>query len=164
MHLEEIFTHRSFRCHCGSGYLGKKGEIWFVRIVPPPFEITDYYVIVTTPYIITGTNAADWSAYFERTVPRFGIDPPLSAYVELMKYGVVHEYWNEYVFQAYSSFRNDAVFLHGIPDKPDSLPHFDPESTLSIDLSKVRTEMERRKMRKRAAKKQKEKGREHAWN
>ena len=71
------------------------------------------------------------------------------AYEKLMKYGVIPEYWNEYVFQAYSNFQSDVIFLHGIPDKPDSLPHFDPESSLSINLSRVK---ERIAMRKKASK------------
>ncbi len=74
-----------------------------------------------------------------------------------MKHGIMPDYWNEYVFQAYSNYRKDAVFLHGIPDKPDSLPHFDPASTIGFDLSKVRSENERRAMRKKAAKKLKRK-------
>lgn len=106
-------------------------------MVPPPFRMVD------------------WAAYFERTIPRFGIDPPVSAYVELMKYGVVPEYWNEYIVQAYNNYRNDAILLYGIPDKPESLPHFNPASTLHINLATVRTEKERRMLRKQAAKRMK---------
>ncbi|GAG97705.1 unnamed protein product, partial [marine sediment metagenome] len=32
--LYEIFPKKQYRCHVGSGYAGKKNEIWFTRIVP----------------------------------------------------------------------------------------------------------------------------------
>jgi hypothetical protein len=133
--------------------LGRAREFCFARIVPPPFDIGDYHVAVTTPYIIIGSSVDDWAAYFGRMIPRFGMAPPVASYVELMKYGVVPDYWSEYIFQAYSNFQNNAIFLHGIPDKPKSLPHFDPESTLDMNLSKVQTENERKEMKKRGARK-----------
>ncbi len=33
--LKEIVSNEEFSCHVGSGYSGKKGELWFVRRVPP---------------------------------------------------------------------------------------------------------------------------------
>ena len=151
--LEEVFIHKSVRSHSASGYQGIEGEIWFVRLAPPPFDMGDQYVTMTTPYVITGTNTDDWLQYFDRTLPRIGTSPPILAYEELMKFGLIPDYWNEYVFQAYSNYRDNVISLHGIPDKSESLPHFDPESTISINLSKVRTEKERRDIRKRSAKK-----------
>ena len=86
-------------------------------------------------------------------IPRFGIDPPLLAYEELMKYGLIPDYWNEYITQAYSNYIDIAIYLHGTPDKPESLPHFEAGSSAYIDLSKIRTKEEKRRIQQKAAKK-----------
>ena len=80
--LEEVFTEKRYRCHSGSGYQGQAGEIWFIRLSPPPFEIGDLHVAVTTPYIIHGTHAEEWKDYLDRTVARFRMNPPVSGYQE----------------------------------------------------------------------------------
>ncbi|MBA7651674.1 hypothetical protein ES703_59493 [subsurface metagenome] len=121
--LYEIFTKIQYRCHVGSGYTGRKNEIWFARIVPPPFSINDQYIVITTPYVVIETPKEDWEEYFNRTLPRVGIDPPILAYTELMKHGLEINYWNEYIFQAYCNFSNDVIYLTGTPDKPETLPH-----------------------------------------
>ena len=121
--LYEIFTKIQYRCHVGSGYTGRKNEIWFARIVPPPFNINDQYIVITTPYVVIETPKEDWEEYFNRSLPRVGIDPPILAYTELMKHGLEINYWNEYIFQAYCNFSNDVIYLMGTPDKPETLPH-----------------------------------------
>jgi len=121
--LYEIFPKRQYRCHVGSGYTGRKNEIWFTRIVPPPFNINDQYIVITTPYVVIETLKVDWEEYFNRTLPRVGIDPTILAYNELMKHGLEINYWNEYIFQAYCNFSNDVIYLTGTPDKPETLPH-----------------------------------------
>ena len=121
--LYEIFTKIQYRCHVGSGYTGRKNEIWFTRIIPPPFNINDQYIVITTPYVVIETLKVDWEEYFNRTLPRVGIDPPILAYTELMKHGLEINYWNEYIFQAYCNFSNDVIYLMGTPDKPETLPH-----------------------------------------
>lgn len=123
VHLYEIFTKSKYRCHVGSGYTGEKNEIWFARIVPPPFSINDQYIVITTPYVVVETPKENWKDYFNRTLPRVGIDSPILAYHELMKHGLEINYWNEYIFQAYCNFSNDVIYLTGIPDKPETLPH-----------------------------------------
>ena len=37
--LKELLTDKTYSCICPSGYPGRKGEIWFVRIHPPPFNL-----------------------------------------------------------------------------------------------------------------------------
>ncbi|MBI1881171.1 MAG: hypothetical protein HYR94_23575 [Chloroflexi bacterium] len=41
----------------------------------------------------------------------------------LLKYGLSWNYWHEFVFQAYVNNRYDVIFLTGLPDVPESLPH-----------------------------------------
>ena len=40
-----------------------------------------------------------------------------------MKYGPDPNHWNEYIFCAYSGQKDEAIFLTGIPDIRESLPH-----------------------------------------
>ena len=41
----------------------------------------------------------------------------------LMKYGPEPNHWNEYILCAYTGHRHEAIFLTGIPDIRESLPH-----------------------------------------
>ena len=155
VYLHEIFTHKKYKCYSASKYPGEEGEIWFVRIAPPPFEINDQYIAITTPYVILGTGQRDWESYFDRVLSKMEIHPPLSAYNELLKYGLIPNYWNEYIFQAYANHLDNAIYLLGIPDKPESLPHFDSNSNTSIDLSQIRMKSEKERAIKKFVKKQK---------
>ncbi len=82
-----IFTNKKYKCYSTSKYTGEEGQIWFVRVVPPPFEINDQYIAITTPYVILETSQRDWENYFERVLPKMAIHPPVLAYNELLKYG-----------------------------------------------------------------------------
>ena len=125
--------------------------------MPPPVDSSEQYVTITTPYVLLNSSCRDWESYFHGLVPRLGINPPLLAYEELMKYGLIPDYWNEYIFQAYANHIDNAIYLLGTPDRPESLPHYNPDSRVSINLSKVRTKEEMKKARKQAAKKLKRK-------
>ena len=43
--------------------------------------------------------------------------------LHLMKYGPEPNHWNEYILCAYTGDRKEAIFLTGIPDIRESLPH-----------------------------------------
>ena len=153
VYLYEIFTNKKYKCYSTSKYTGEEDQIWFVRVVPPPFEINDQYIAITTPYVILETSQRYWENYFERVLPKMAIHPPVLAYNELLKYGLIPNYWNEYIFQAYANHIDNAIFLLGIPDKPDSLPQFDSDTC--IDLSQIRVKGEKRPVVKKFMKKQK---------
>ncbi|MBN2736421.1 MAG: hypothetical protein JXR70_05525 [Spirochaetales bacterium] len=155
INLYEIFTRKEYRCYSANKYQGNKGEIWLVRLAPPPFDMGDLHITITTPYIIINSTRKDWEEYFERVLPKLGKNPPILAYHELMKYGLIPDYWNEYVFQAYSNHTGIVIFLHGIPDKSEDLPHFDRDTC--IDLSNILTKEEKKKALKKFMKKQKKK-------
>src|ERR1022692_3737468 len=53
--LRELVTDEEFRCHVPSGYQGKPGELWYVRLCPPLLDFVDYYIAVTTPYVLIET-------------------------------------------------------------------------------------------------------------
>ena len=102
-----------------SGYLGQKGELWFVRLLPPPFPGGVEHIAFTTPYVLIHPPKHDWLAYLSRTLPGHTLR---SDYEHHMKYGPSHDYWTEFVFEAYVNHVSGAVFLKGVPDIPESLP------------------------------------------
>ena len=121
--LRELITDREFVCYCTSGYTGKPGELWYVRLCPPLLDLGDYWITMTTPYVLIQTTKADWVAYLKRAmleVKAKGVEDKL---YHLLKYGLSSNQWNEFVFLAYHHHQHDAVFLAGIPDVRDSLPH-----------------------------------------
>lgn len=132
--LTELITHKKVKVIVPSGYLGGTGELWFVRILPPPFEqrSLDYYIVFTTPYLL-GKNGigsdsiasveADWLAFFDRNLCETGIEDRVKAYEHLMRYGLSRNYWLEYIFLAYRNYEHDVIFLEGFPDIVESLPH-----------------------------------------
>lgn len=121
--LKELLTDKTYSCICPSGYPGRKGEIWFVRMYPPPFNLVNYSVIMTTPYILIGHSAQEWVSFFERnSIDRK--DSELEKKLHFfLKHGRSTNYWNEFIVEAYAGYRMDAIFLQGIPDLADSRPH-----------------------------------------
>ena len=120
--LKELKSGEDCTCHVGSGYSGKKGQLWFARMLPSYKNLFDYNVIFTTPYILTNSSK-DWLSYIDRTLPKIGTSDKGKAVDQLMKYGLEANYWNEYILLAYHHSQHDAIFLSGIPDIKKSLPH-----------------------------------------
>ena len=130
--LRELITGMQHRCLSPAGYMGKPGEIWFVRILPEPYESLPlgYSLVFNTPYVIGRydgdfgpADRNEWHAFLERTMPKTGIADAGGAYAHLMKYGLSRNYWNDYLMDAYVNHRPDMIILAGIPDMPASLPH-----------------------------------------
>lgn len=134
LRLTELITGRPMKAISPSGYTGQPGELWLARVLPPAalLESSDYAVVFTTPYLLgecddhgryRRARDADWLGYFARTLPQMKRRDEITAYEQLMKYGLSRHYWNEYIFLAYFNHRQDGVFLAGFPDTPSSLPH-----------------------------------------
>lgn len=122
--LRELVSDIELPCIVPAGYRGKKGEVWLVRLLPPPLADTQEHVAFTTPYVILQPDEAGWKQYLDRTLPKTQRKTPQSAYDFLMKYGLDDvNYWNEYVFEAYFNHRHDVVYLQGLPDVARSRPH-----------------------------------------
>lgn len=125
--LRELVTDDEFTCHVASGYRGKPGELWYVRLCPPILDLVNYHVAVTTPYILIGTSKEDWTAYLNKNL--LGAADPKKALHEFMKFGKAAKSsradrsWSEFVFQAYHHHQNDAIFLAGLPDVKGSRPN-----------------------------------------
>lgn len=132
INFRELITNRKIRAISSSGYMGQAGEVWFARILPPLFNLFDYSVVFTTPYILgkLGSDRSfiplvenDWLNYFERNLSKMSLKNVEESYQDLMKYGLSKNYWNEYIFLSYRNHRDDMIFLEGFPDIPSSMPH-----------------------------------------
>jgi hypothetical protein len=122
--LRELITDDQFLCHCSSGYLGQKGELWYVRLLPPlEPQLAQYWIAMTTPYILIDVSKADWIDFLKRTMLQCEGSDDRTRLYNLLKFGLEPNYWNEFVFKSYHHFQQDAVFLTGIPDMKATLPH-----------------------------------------
>jgi hypothetical protein len=130
--LREFVTGVQERCLSPAGYMGSPSEIWFVRILPEPYESLPmgYSLVFNTPYVVgrydgdfRPADPGEWHAFLDRTLPKTGIADTGGAYAHLMKYGLSRNYWNDYLMDAYVNHRHDMIMLAGIPDVPASLPH-----------------------------------------
>ena len=122
--LRELITGDEFLCLVTSGYQGKRGQLWYVRRLPPPLpELATYHILLTTPYILMESTKDDWTQFLKRTLVKDHGENDRDRLHQLLKYGLSTNYWNEYVFQAYINHQTQAVFLAGIPDLKATLPH-----------------------------------------
>jgi hypothetical protein len=131
--FRELVTDIKIKALSPTGYNGKKGEIWLMRVMPEPFNERPfgYFLIFTTPYVV-GINdgkkydrfakESEWVAFFDRTLVKTGEPDKIKAYENLMKYGLNQNYWNEYILEAYVNYIPDAILLAGFPDIPLSRP------------------------------------------
>jgi len=117
--LKELVSGQVSHAYSTSGYLGEPGELWYVRLLPPPVADTPH-IVITTPYVLEQPDEAAWMAYFERTLA--DSKDLISAHAQHMKYGPHRRFWCDFVFEAYSHHQFDAIFLHGLPDMPESCP------------------------------------------
>jgi hypothetical protein len=121
--LRELVTGDEFECCVPAGYEGKQGELWFIRLCPPLGDLFDYHLAFTTPYVLTEANKSDWTAYLKKWMMQIDSDDERAALDEFLKYGRDARSWSEYIFLGYHHHRPDAIFLAGLPDVKDSLPH-----------------------------------------
>lgn len=121
--LRELISDREVVCYCVSGYGGRPGELWYVRLCPPLWDLGAYWITVTTPYVLLGMSKNDWIAYLRRAMLQVESDNAEAKLEHLMKYGLNTHHWNEYILRAYVDHQHDAVFLTGLPDVKGSLPH-----------------------------------------
>jgi hypothetical protein len=121
--LRELVTDSVCRAIVPAAHGGQVGELWYVRVLPPPAPGIVEHVAFTTPYVLLEPSVAEWQAYFRRTVPEAPPQVRLDAYERHMKYGPTRTYWNDFVFEGYVTHRTEAIFLAGLPDVPESRPH-----------------------------------------
>jgi hypothetical protein len=96
-----------------------------VRLMPPINARLDYHFVFTTAYIIN-VGEREFKAYLDCERGRLGsrvLPRKMDTTTFIMKHGPTANHWNEYIFCAYAGHQHDAVFLTGIPDIKESLPH-----------------------------------------
>ena len=75
------------------------------------------------PCILRKTTASDWVSFLNRSVLAFKSNSERDSLHRLLKFGPELNYWNEFVLKAYHNHQHDAIFLAGVPDLRDTLPH-----------------------------------------
>ncbi len=124
--LREVGTREILSCAAPSGYVGSKGQVWFVRVLPPPSPEYRYHLVFNTPYVFLEYPESVFVDYLERELARMiAVKPPRTddPHGHMMKYGPKPNHWNEYIFCAYLNHQAGVIFLDGIPDIRQSLPH-----------------------------------------
>lgn len=121
--LRERTTDADYTCHNASGYRGRPGELWYVRLLPPLLpHLARYYIAFTTPYILMASKD-DWLQFLKRGMSQSGFGTDKDGLHRFLKFGPDPTYWNEFVFKGYHNHTSDAIFLAGIPDLKATLPH-----------------------------------------
>ena len=134
VHLTELITDKKVKAVRTTNLEGQPGELWLVRILPPPFDAQglDHHVIFNTPYVLIPNTEYEredcsvedqWLGYFERVLPTTGIEDRIAAYEHLMGNGLTPTYWLEYIFLAYINYVDGGILIGGYPDIRESLPH-----------------------------------------
>jgi len=132
--LRELVTEKRIKVVVPSGHKGQPGEIWLARVMPEPFEEIHfgYSVVFTTPYVlgkVVGNSfyqvgdEGEWKSFFGRSLGKVEEGNEISAYERLMKFGLNRHYWNDYIFEAFVNYAQEAILLSGFPDIPLSRPH-----------------------------------------
>ncbi len=125
--LREVGMRETVSCTVPAGYTGSEGQIWFVRVLPPPNRLCRHHIVINTPYVIRDYPERAFVDCLKRELGRLKAKKRPAgtgdAHHHLMKYGPDPNHWNEYVFCAYTGHQHDAIFLTGIPDIRRTLPH-----------------------------------------
>jgi hypothetical protein len=121
--LWDIAAKQELQCWCSSGYRGRAGEIWYVRVVPPFVQGLTRSVTMNTPYVFTDSSRLIWENFFQRYLAAEGASG--NSLQHYLKNGKRLGYWLEFVHQAFMGYTGNMIQVTGVPDDPASLPHFD---------------------------------------
>jgi hypothetical protein len=121
--LHELVSDAEFTCHNTSGYHGRSGELWYVRLLPPLLpDLARYFIAYTTPYILMASKD-DRLQFLKRGMSQSGFGNDKEGLHRFLKNGPDANYWSEFVFKGYHHHQSDTIFLAGIPDLKATLPH-----------------------------------------
>ena len=127
--LRELGTGIRRRTVPSNLYFGRAGELWLVRVLPPPDAGSEAHVALTSPYVLESPGEAAWLSFFARTAPKLRARDEAQGFERLMKYGLGPNYWNELLFEGYLRHTDQAIWLRGLPDVAESRPRspsYDP--------------------------------------
>ena len=140
--VRELVTSREFRLIPSAGYAGQPGELRFSRVAIPAEDAGETFFEMTTPYILVGCDATEWTDYLSsemppnasrrdplcgmehasEVLPHSDLADRLSA---LFEDDCGEMSWNDYIMDGYLNYQKSAIFLTGIPSRPETLPHHD---------------------------------------
>jgi hypothetical protein len=76
---------RRYSTHCTQ----QKGELWYVRLLPPlEPDHAIYWIAMTTPYVLIGASKSDWIAFLKRTMLQCDGPNDPTRLRNLLKYGL----------------------------------------------------------------------------
>lgn len=126
--LWDIAGKQEIRCWNSSGYSGRQGEVWYVRLLPPLVDGSNRSVTMGTPYVFRDSSHRTWEELFKRYMAsECGVGYSLRDY---LKYGKSPRYWLKFVFQAFVGYTGNMILITGVPEDPASLPHADPKQRI----------------------------------
>lgn len=126
--LWDIAAKQELQCWCSSGYRGREGEVWYVRVVPPFVQGLTRSVTMSTPSVFTDSSRRTWEDLFQRHLAPAGAGA--NSLHHYLKNGKWLGYWLEFVHQAFVGYTGNMIQVTGVPDDPASLPHFDSRRRL----------------------------------
>jgi hypothetical protein len=126
--LWDIAAKQELQCWCSSGYRGRQGEIWYVRVVPPFVQGLTRSVTMSTPYVFTDSSRRTWENFFQRHLASAGAGG--DSLEHYLKNGKWLGYWLEFVHQAFTGYTGNMIQVTGVPDDAASLPHPDSRRRL----------------------------------
>ena len=112
--LRELITGSTCLAVVPSGYHARPGELWFARVLPPPFGASRH-VVFTTPYVIRAPSHTVWQAYLARLAAADDAGSRAARYADILKYGPMPSFWHEFLRNAYQGYRTEAIWLEGLP-------------------------------------------------
>jgi hypothetical protein len=126
--LWNIAAQQELQCWCSSGYQGRQGEIWYVRVAPPLVQGLTRSVTMNTPYVFTDSSRRTWELFFHRHLTSAGAGG--NSLQPYLKNGKWLGYWLEFIHQAFRGYTGNMIQVSGVPDDPASLPHADSRRRL----------------------------------
>ncbi len=147
--VRELLTEREFRLQTSTPHRAAVGELRLIRVAVPVQDDEDCFFEITTPYILRGHSAEQWTRCLEsdlpdsdgRPDPLYGPDIehpclPKSETADMLAAMFENDCgpmpWFEFVMDGYSTHTPDSITLSGIPDRLETLPHndeYDPQAS-----------------------------------
>ena len=147
--VRELLTEREFRLQTNTDHPATVGELRLCRVAVPVQNDEDCFFEITTPYILEGHFAEEWSKCLEAELPdgRGSKDPlygpdlehpclPKSETADLLAKMFEDDLgpmpWFEFIMDGYSRYTAASITLSGIPNRLETLPHndeYDPQAS-----------------------------------